>query len=84
MLENMNTSGCGHCKKLAPALSEAAAKIKDVDDKLVFAKVYERRVPTCSSCVRTERKKWYRLLYYSFCKLRAFHFLGTSSFPLRT
>lgn len=30
---------CGHCKKLAPALSEAAAKIKDVDEKLVFAKM---------------------------------------------
>lgn len=31
--------GCGHCKKLAPALSEAAKKIKDVDEKIVFAKV---------------------------------------------
>ncbi|CAN0441951.1 unnamed protein product, partial [Hapterophycus canaliculatus] len=32
-------SGCGHCKKLAPALSEAAKKIKDVDENIVFAKV---------------------------------------------
>ncbi|CAM9271262.1 unnamed protein product [Scytosiphon promiscuus] len=30
---------CGHCKKLAPALSEAAKKIKEVDEKIVFAKM---------------------------------------------
>eukprot|EP00752_Nemacystus_decipiens_P007504 g6705.t1 len=30
---------CGHCKKLAPVLSEAATKMKDIDDKLVFAKM---------------------------------------------
>ncbi|CAM9595502.1 unnamed protein product [Ectocarpus sp. 12 AP-2014] len=30
---------CGHCKKLAPALSEAATKMKDVDEKIVFAKM---------------------------------------------
>eukprot|EP00903_Cladosiphon_okamuranus_P006162 g6062.t2 len=30
---------CGHCKKLAPVLSEAATKIKEVDDKIVFAKM---------------------------------------------
>ncbi|CAM9202220.1 unnamed protein product [Sphacelaria rigidula] len=30
---------CGHCKKLAPALSEAAEKIKEVDPNIVFAKM---------------------------------------------
>ena len=40
-----SVSGCGHCKKLAPALEAAATKIKDVDDKLVFAKVNPPRPP---------------------------------------
>lgn len=35
--------GCGHCKKLAPALSEAAEKIKEVDPNIAFAKVRESR-----------------------------------------
>lgn len=30
---------CGHCKKLAPALSEAAEKIKEVDPNIAFAKM---------------------------------------------
>lgn len=32
-------TGCGHCKKLAPVLSEAAIKMKEVDQDIVFAKV---------------------------------------------
>lgn len=36
---HVNDEGCGHCKKLAPALSEAAEKIKEVDPNIVFAKV---------------------------------------------
>ena len=65
-------SGCGHCKKLAPALSEAATKIKDVDEKLVFAKVSPG-----SSHVRTECRYvpsvWCFTTRPRVEKIRAFH-----------
>lgn len=44
--------GCGHCKKLAPALEEAAQKMKEVDPAIVFAKVR-----AMSDCVEQEKRE---------------------------